>query len=83
MATFGHKEHRVTGGPSRASTAVKADNYICILGKLTVSLSYPEHSTSSMLKAVREKPQFLSLQGVIDKSTHGENIRNNVLEQII
>lgn len=36
-----------------------------------------------MLMAGREKPDFLSLQGVISKSTHGENTRNSVLEQMI
>lgn len=36
-----------------------------------------------MLKAGREKSSFLSLQGVINKSAHGENTRNSVLEQVI
>lgn len=30
-----------------------------------------------MLKAGREKSSFLSLQGVINKSAHGENTRNS------
>lgn len=35
-----------------------------------------------MLKSGREKPQFLSLQGGINKSTHTKNTRNSVLEQM-